>query len=124
MCLTWLTTLFSTCLSRKKVPKLWNVQKLLLSLKPNKPANEPKSYKPMGLLFIPFKLFERLICNRIQDIVEKNFPHEQEGFRHGKSTVDQVALMKNDIENSFDEKKIVGTVFVDLSLVCDIVGHL
>ena len=51
------------------------------------------------------------------------FPHEQAEFRHGKGTVDQVALMTNDIEHSFDEKKKVGAVFVDLSSSHDIVGH-
>ena len=41
LCFTWLTTLFSICLSRKKVPELRTFLKNIL--KPNKPANKPKS---------------------------------------------------------------------------------
>ena len=99
------------------MPKIWKFSKIVAILNPNK----PKSYRPISLLCIPFKLFERLIYNRIQHIVEKNFPHEQAGFRHGIGTVDQVALMTNNIEPSFEEKKKVGAVFVDLSSVYDAV---
>ena len=93
--LTWLTTLFSTCLSRKKVLKIWKFSKIVAILKPNKFANKPKSYRPISLLCILFKLFERLIYNGIQHMAEKIFPHEHVGFRHGRGTVDQVALMTN-----------------------------
>ena len=48
-------------------------------------------------------------------MIEKILPSEQAKFRHGRDTVDQVALMTNDIEHFFDEKKKLGAVFVDLS---------
>ena len=121
LCLTWFITLFSTCLSRKKVPKIWKLSMIVAVLKRNKSANEPKSYRPISLLCIPFKLFEKLIYNRIHHIIKKILPHEQAGFRHGKGTVDQVALMTNDIKHSFDEKKKVGAVFVDLTSAYDTV---
>ena len=43
LCLTWLTTQFSICLSLKNVPKIWTFLKNVAILKPNKPANKPKS---------------------------------------------------------------------------------
>jgi len=46
---------------------------------------------------------------------------EQAGFRHGRSTVDQVTLLKQDIEDSFSAKKKAGAVFVDLTVACDTV---
>ena len=70
---------------------------------------------------IPFKLFERLIYNRIQHLFEKILSHIQAEFKHGRGTVDQVVGKTNDIEHSFDEKKKVGTVFVDLSSTYDTV---
>ena len=42
LCLTWLITLFSTCLSRKKVPEIWKFSKTVAISKPNIPVNEPK----------------------------------------------------------------------------------
>ena len=48
---------------------------------------------------------------------------KQTGFRHGIGTVDQIPLQTNDIKHSFDEKKKVGAVFVDLSWAYDTVWH-
>ena len=50
-------------------------------------------------------------------------PKKQVGFRHGKSTVDQVVLLTQNIENSFEEKKKAGAMFVDLTAAYDTVWH-
>ena len=52
LCLTWLTKLFSTYLGRKKVREVWKFLKLVAILKPNKHANELKSYRAISLLYI------------------------------------------------------------------------
>jgi len=44
------------------------------------------------------------------------------GFRQGRSTVGQVTLLTQDIEDNFSAKK-AGAVFVDLTAVCDTVWH-
>jgi len=44
------------------------------------------------------------------------------GFRHGGSTVDQVTLLTQDIEDSFSTRK-AGAVFVVLTAAYDIVWH-
>ena len=46
------------------------------------------------------------------------------GCRHGRSTVDQVTLLTQDIEDSFSAKKKGGAVFVDLTAAYDTVRHL
>jgi len=48
---------------------------------------------------------------------------EQAGFRHGRSTVDQVTLLKQDIDDSFSAKTKSGVVFVDLTAASDTVWH-
>ena len=45
------------------------------------------------------------------------------GFRHGRSTVNQVTLLTQDIEDNFSAKKKAGAVFVDLSAAYDTVWH-
>jgi len=51
-------------------------------------------------------------------IVDPLIPQEQAGFRHGRSTVDQVTLLTQDIEDSYSAKKKAGAVFVDLTTAC------
>jgi len=50
-------------------------------------------------------------------------PREQADFRHGRSTVDQVTLLTQDIEDRFLAKKKAGAVFVYLTAAYDTVWH-
>ena len=50
-------------------------------------------------------------------------PKEQAGSRRGKSTVDQVVLLTQNIKNSFEAKKKAGAVFINLKAVYDTVWH-
>jgi len=50
-------------------------------------------------------------------------PQEQAVFRQGRSTVDQVTLLTQDIEDSFSAKEKAGAVFVDLTAADDTVWH-
>ena len=77
---------------------------------------DPKSYRPVFLLCVPFKILERLIYARVETITD---PQEQAGFRHGRSAVDQVTLLTQDIEDSFSTEKKAGAVFVDLTAAYD-----
>ena len=96
-CLKWLTKLFSTCMEHKKMPKSWKMTKIIAVLKPNKTADSPKSYRPISLLSATYKLLERLIYNRILPIVESILPEEQAGFRPDRGTLDQVALLTENL---------------------------
>ena len=68
-----------------------------------------------------YKLFERLVYNRIKPVIESVLPHEQAGLRPNRYTLDQVALLAEDIENAFDKKN--GIVLVDLSAAYDTLWH-
>ena len=60
-------------------------------------------------------MLERLILNRVEPYVEDSLPNEQAGFRR-RSTVDQVALLTEEIEESFELEEKAGAAFIDLSL--------
>jgi len=122
-CLDWLREFFNHCLKTISVPKIWKLSKVVAVLKPKKPPDNPSSYRPISLLCIPLKLYERLIYNRIQPITESFLPNEQAGFRPGRSCLDQAALLTEDIEHAFDQKLKAGIVLVDLSAAYDTVWH-
>jgi len=64
-----------------------------------------KSYRPISLLCVPFKILERLIYARVDPIIDPLLPWEQAGFRHGTSAVDQATLLTQGIEDSVSAKK-------------------
>ena len=69
------------------------------------------------------KILERLIYARVEPLIDPLLPKEQAGFRRGKSTVDQVVLLTQNIEDSFEAKKKAGAVFINLTAAYDTVWH-
>ncbi|KAJ3591985.1 hypothetical protein NHX12_007115 [Muraenolepis orangiensis] len=61
--------------------------------------------------------------HRIEPVVDPQLPREQAGFRRGRSTVDQVTLLTQDIDDSFQAKEKVGVVLLDLTAAYDTVWH-
>ena len=91
--------------------------------KSNKPVNDARSYRPISLLCVPYKILERLIHSRVEQIIDPHLPPEQAGFRRGRSTLEQVTRMSQDIEDCFEDKKKAGAVFIDLTATYDTVWH-
>ena len=87
------------------------------------PVGDPKSYRPISLLCVPYKILERLIYARVKPLIDPLLPKEQAGFRRGKSTVDQVVLLTQNIEDSYEAKKKAGAIFIDLTAAYDTVWH-
>ena len=119
----WLRDFISSCLRRLKIPKIWRRALVVAIPKPGKPVGDPKSYRPISLLCVPYKIFERLIYARVEPLIDPLLPKEQAGFRRGKSTVDQVVLLTQNIEDSFEAKKKAGAIFIDLTAAYDTVWH-
>jgi len=122
--ITWLTVFINTCFHTNRIPNVWRRASVIALLKPGKLDTSPKSYRPISLLCITFKLTERLILNRINPIVEKFLPHKQAGFCSGRSTVDQVACLTQNIEQAFDDKIVCKGIFLDLTAAYETVWHL
>jgi hypothetical protein len=62
----WLASFFSSVKNNNVLPKLWRESKVIAILKPGKPDNDPKSYRPISLLSVVYKLFERVLLTKIQ----------------------------------------------------------
>jgi len=98
-----------------KIPKIWRRALVVAIPKPEKSLGDPKSYQPISLLCVPFKILEKLIYARVETVIDPLLPQEQASFRHGRSAVDQVTQLTQDIDDSFSAKKKAGAVFVDLT---------
>ena len=92
-------------------------------LKPGKDPSVAKSFRSISLLCHTYKLFERLILNRIAEHVDAKLIPEQAGFRPGKSCTSQLLNLTEHIEDGYEMRLITGAVFVDLSAAYDTVNH-
>ena len=119
----WLLQFYNNCSSTTKIPKVWRQTRIIALLKPGKDPSEPKSYRPISLLCHTYKLFERLILNRLAPFIDEQLIPEQAGFRPGKSTTGQLLNLTQHIEDGYERGEITGAVFVDLSAAYDTVNH-
>ena len=71
---SWLNLFLSSCLRRVKLPKIWRRASVVAILKPKKPPGDPKSYRPISLLCVPFKILERLIYAALNPLLNPCFP--------------------------------------------------
>ena len=104
------------------IPKIWRKSRVVALLKPCKDPASPKSYRPISLLCHTYKLFERLIFNRVAPFVNEHLVPEQAGFRPGKSCTGQLLNLTQFIEDGYEEGLITGAGFVNLSAAYDTVN--
>ncbi|XP_038058777.1 uncharacterized protein LOC119730062 [Patiria miniata] len=121
--LQWLLDMYNDCMSTNNIPKAWRKARTIALLKPGKDPASPRSYRPISLLCQTYKLFERLILNRIAPFVDECLIPQQAGFRPGKSCTSQLLNLTQFIEDGYEEGLITGAAFVDLSAAYDTVNH-
>ena len=92
-------------------------------MKPRKDSSIPKNYRPISLLCHTYKLYEKMILNRILPAIEQHLIKEHAGFRSRKSCTSQLLNLTQHIEDGYEEGMINGTAFVDQSAAHDTVNH-
>lgn len=107
--------------TKETIPKIWHKAKVVAILKPNKTGDNLKNYRPISLLSIVYKLFERLLLRRVSSQLESMPPKEQAGFRNRKNCCEQMLTLTTREEHGFQEKLKSGAVFFDLSIAYDTV---
>jgi hypothetical protein len=72
-------------------PAQQKVAQIILILKPGKPPNKLTSYRPISLLPIVSKVFEKILLKRLLTMVENNrlIPNHHFSFRQRHSTIEQ-----------------------------------
>jgi hypothetical protein len=120
-----LLLIINAAFRQKLVPRQWKVAEVIMIQKPDKPPNDRKSYRPISLLPVISKLFERLLLKRLKLIIEHRnlIPQHQFGFREKHSTIDQVHRITDVIENTLENKKICSGIFLDVAQAFDKVWH-
>ena len=107
------------------VPEQWKVAEVIMIPKPNKPSHEKTSYRPISILTVLSKIFEKLLLKRLKPLVENRnlIPTHQFGFREKHSTIEQIHRVTDVIEKALENKKICSAVFLDVAQAFDKVWH-
>jgi hypothetical protein len=117
-----------TTLRRGSIPESWRRAEIVGLLKPDKPDEEPSSYRPVNLTSVLAKLAERVVANRLGHILD--FPDSMYGFRSARTTGDACMILLDQVQRGFEKRtKKAGeqhvtsdntlSVFFDLSKAFD-----
>ena len=87
--------LFNKCLKESRFSDCWKFSSVFLVFKNFGERSTAKNYCPVSLLSVVSKFFEKLVNNKIIDILEKCrlFSDFQYGFRSSRSTADLLTVV-------------------------------
>ena len=77
---SWLRDFLCSYMCQLKIPKIWRRAVVVAIPKPAKPVWDAKSYRPISLLCVPYKILERLIYTYVESLIDPLLPKEQAGF--------------------------------------------
>ena len=116
-----LAELFNKCLKESYFPDYWKVSSVVPVFKNVGEMSTAKNYRPVSLLSVVSKVFEKLVNNRLVDHLEKCglFSDFQYGFRSCRSIADLVTVVSDRIARAFNRSGATRAVAPDMSKAFD-----
>ena len=120
-----LAELFNKCLKESCFQDCWKVSSVVPVFKNVGESSTAKNYRPVSLLSVVSKVFEKVVNNRIVDHLEKCglFSDFQSGFRSCQSTADLLTVVSDRIARAFNRSRATQAVALDIYKAFDRVWH-
>ena len=108
---------FNKCLKESCFPNSWKFSLVVPVFKNVGERSAAKSYRPVSLLSVVSKVFEKLVNNRVVDYLEKCglFSDFQYGFRSSWSTAYLLTVTSDRIASAFNRSGATRSVALDIS---------
>ena len=116
--------MFNRCIELGQYPESLKIAKVIPFFK-NRNKDDPSNFRPISLLPIIGKVFERIIFDRIQNYLNvfETLSDSQFGLRHAKSTVDAIATLIEEITSNLNNSEKTKCTFLDLKKAFDTLDH-
>ena len=123
-----LAEFFNICAKESRFPDCWKVSSLVPVFMNVWERSMAKNYRPVSLLSVISKVFEKLVYNRLVDHLEKCglFSDLQYSFRSSQSTADNLTVVSNRIPRiarAFNRSGATRAVALDTSKAFDRAWH-
>ena len=119
-----LACMCNSSLENREFTALWKTTRVIPIFK-EEDKNAKENYRPISVLPVVSRLFERLVYNQLYQHLNTNdlLAPSQSGFRTLHSTATALLKCTDDWYNSLDAGKYVGVISVDLKKAFDTVDH-
>ena len=113
------------CVSTCKIPDSWKIATVTPLPKGGDPTNV-SNFRPISVLPVPGKILERLLHSSISEHLEINsiLTKKQGGYQKGKSTLDTISILVDDILSNRNKGNITLAAFIDIKKAFDSVNYV
>ena len=120
-----LALLFNTSIETSTLPKSWKKARVTPIFKGGD-RTDKSNYRPISVLPVIARLFEKLVANQLYQHVVDNRPLSlaESAYRRLHSTVTHLLKNTNDCYSGLNTGKVVGLTFIDLKIAFDTVDHV
>lgn len=120
--ITRLTALYNNILYSEYIPTQWTTSTITLIHKKGN-RDDINNYRPISLMSNIYKVFSKIILNRITKKLDEQQPKEQAGFRSGYCTIDHIHVLQQMIEKCQEYGLCLYLGFVDYNKAFDSIHH-
>jgi hypothetical protein len=106
-----------------EVPESWKQTRLKVLFKKGDPQSA-ENYRPISIIPILYKLFSKVLCERVSETLQRAQSVDQAGFRAGYSCDDHLFVLTLLSELFAEFRKPLWMVAVDFKKAFDSVGHI
>ena len=119
-----LCKLINLSISTNTFPNHWKIAKVTALYKGGA-RNDINNYRPMSVLPILSKIFEKHVASSLSVFLrDNNLLYElQSAFRSGHSTETALIRIKDQILENMDNVEVTGLVFIDFRKAFDVIDH-
>ena len=110
-------------ITQKRFPNNLKLADVTLKFK-KEDASLLKNYRPISVLPIVSKIYERIMQKQIVEYIDKHLSPHLYGYRKGYSTQTALISMLENLKLSIDNKGFAGGVLIDLNKAFDTINHL
>ena len=100
-----------------RIPNGWKKGIIISIIKPNKNKHSVDKYRPITLLNTMTKTLEKIINTKLvwYPEINKILSIEQSCFRRARSTIDNLYIIKSEINKALENKQILGMISLDIT---------
>lgn len=121
----WWLTYLNTLLNKSEIPESWRTAKLKTLYKGKGNLLDPNTYRGIALMSTAYKLYTKILNNKIILNLDDTLPPEQYGFRKNRNCEQAIGLLRSDIKRNLAKPKgSTYCVFVDFQKAFDSIDHV
>jgi len=114
--------LISLIWNKEQLPKEW-LQGIIYPIYKKGERTICSNYRPITLLNIAYKTFAITLNNRLTRIIEPKLSDAQSGFRPNRSTIDNIFIVRQTFEKSYEYNIDLHNMFVDYTQAFDSINR-